>query len=212
MNTCGAKTRDGDPCKNAQMANGRCRMHGGKIPQGIALPQTKDGRYSKHLPTRMLADYEQTIRDPELLDLADSIGLAQAKTNDLLRRVDHGDSDEWRQAILTEWLAFKAANKKKDAAAALVQMNRLDTLIISGADDGPAWDAIRTWEEHNRKLTESEQKRRVSMVELVSTEQVALMVRALTAAVRDHVHDPVALRAIADALARIAPGPVAGTD
>lgn len=27
---CGAKTRDGDPCKNWAMPNGRCRMHGGK--------------------------------------------------------------------------------------------------------------------------------------------------------------------------------------
>lgn len=27
--TCGAKTRSGAPCKSRQMANGRCRMHGG---------------------------------------------------------------------------------------------------------------------------------------------------------------------------------------
>lgn len=27
---CGAKTRAGTPCKNYAMANGRCRMHGGK--------------------------------------------------------------------------------------------------------------------------------------------------------------------------------------
>lgn len=27
---CGAKTRAGKPCQNAAMANGRCRMHGGK--------------------------------------------------------------------------------------------------------------------------------------------------------------------------------------
>lgn len=29
-NKCGAKTRSGGPCRNAAMANGRCRMHGGK--------------------------------------------------------------------------------------------------------------------------------------------------------------------------------------
>lgn len=28
--TCGAKTRSGGKCKSRQMANGRCRMHGGK--------------------------------------------------------------------------------------------------------------------------------------------------------------------------------------
>jgi len=27
---CGAKTRSGTPCKAPAMANGRCRMHGGK--------------------------------------------------------------------------------------------------------------------------------------------------------------------------------------
>lgn len=30
MAHCGAKTRSGLPCKNRAMANGRCRMHGGK--------------------------------------------------------------------------------------------------------------------------------------------------------------------------------------
>lgn len=27
---CGAKTRSGEPCKKAALANGRCRLHGGK--------------------------------------------------------------------------------------------------------------------------------------------------------------------------------------
>ncbi|WP_339158070.1 HGGxSTG domain-containing protein [Paenibacillus sp. FSL W8-0186] len=27
---CGAKTRSGEPCKRAALANGRCRLHGGK--------------------------------------------------------------------------------------------------------------------------------------------------------------------------------------
>ena len=29
---CGAKTRRGTPCQSPAMANGRCRMHGGKLP------------------------------------------------------------------------------------------------------------------------------------------------------------------------------------
>lgn len=34
---CGSKTRKGSPCQSPAMANGRCRMHGGKstgAPQG----------------------------------------------------------------------------------------------------------------------------------------------------------------------------------
>ncbi|WP_305798596.1 HGGxSTG domain-containing protein [Tropicimonas sp. IMCC6043] len=29
---CGAKTRSGSPCRSPAMANGRCRMHGGRSP------------------------------------------------------------------------------------------------------------------------------------------------------------------------------------
>ena len=29
---CGARTRNGTPCRSPAMANGRCRMHGGKSP------------------------------------------------------------------------------------------------------------------------------------------------------------------------------------
>jgi hypothetical protein len=38
---CGAKcrTRNGEPCRNAAMPNGRCRMHGGKSTG----PKTKEG-------------------------------------------------------------------------------------------------------------------------------------------------------------------------
>ena len=44
---CGARTRKGNPCRSPAMANGRCRMHGGKSPgaprgNGNAL---KHGRY-----------------------------------------------------------------------------------------------------------------------------------------------------------------------
>ena len=51
---CGAKTRQGCPCKSPAMKNGRCRMHGGastgpRTPEGrarIAAARTKHGRYS----------------------------------------------------------------------------------------------------------------------------------------------------------------------
>src|SRR4051812_14637217 len=54
---CGAKarTRDGAPCRNAAMKNGRCRMHGGmstgpRTPEGrerIRRANTRHGRYSQ---------------------------------------------------------------------------------------------------------------------------------------------------------------------
>lgn len=52
---CGARTRKGTSCANRGMANGRCRMHGGKSTgprtmegrERIARARRKHGRYSK---------------------------------------------------------------------------------------------------------------------------------------------------------------------
>jgi hypothetical protein len=51
---CGAKRRDGEPCRGAAMPNGRCRMHGGpstgpRTVEGLARSSRagwKHGYYS----------------------------------------------------------------------------------------------------------------------------------------------------------------------
>jgi hypothetical protein len=55
---CGAKTRKGTPCMGPAMANGRCRMHGGKstgprTPEGLErcrMANWKHGLYSSTSP------------------------------------------------------------------------------------------------------------------------------------------------------------------
>ncbi|WP_109565860.1 HGGxSTG domain-containing protein [Jannaschia seohaensis] len=45
---CGARTRNGGPCRSPAMPNGRCRMHGGKSP-GAPIGNNnarKHGRYT----------------------------------------------------------------------------------------------------------------------------------------------------------------------
>lgn len=44
---CGAKTRNGHPCRAAAMRNGRCRMHGGLSLRGIESPRYRHGLYTK---------------------------------------------------------------------------------------------------------------------------------------------------------------------
>lgn len=59
-NYCGAKTRSGEPCKNRAMANGRCRMHGGKStgapPEKMKKNKNsnKHGLFAKYLPEETL--------------------------------------------------------------------------------------------------------------------------------------------------------------
>lgn len=63
MRRCGAKTRDGDPCKNwGILPSGRCRMHGGKSRGGMASPALTHGWYSTYFPYTF---YRQQMRAHE---------------------------------------------------------------------------------------------------------------------------------------------------
>lgn len=67
---CGAKTRQGTPCKAPAMANGRCRMHGGKstgpqTPEGLKRSKKahyKHGFYSAEMIEERLF-IRQLLRD-----------------------------------------------------------------------------------------------------------------------------------------------------
>ncbi len=60
LTKCGAKTRQGTPCRQVAMRNGRCRFHGGKstgpkTPDGRARSRRanwKHGRYSAEAKAR----------------------------------------------------------------------------------------------------------------------------------------------------------------
>src|SRR5690625_7429325 len=67
---CGAKTRAGNPCKNYAMANGRCRMHGGKStgpPKQNSNARTH-GLFAKYLPGETL-EIMNSINDINPLDI-----------------------------------------------------------------------------------------------------------------------------------------------
>jgi hypothetical protein len=62
---CGAKCRNGRTCTQKPMPNGRCRLHGGKTPAGIASPHWRHGRrskYEKHLPKEMRNGYLAALK------------------------------------------------------------------------------------------------------------------------------------------------------
>ena len=56
---CGAKTRDGYPCKNWAMPNGRCRMHGGKSTGPRPENRGKSGLRHGASIKRLLNDEER---------------------------------------------------------------------------------------------------------------------------------------------------------
>ena len=66
---CGAKTkRTGEPCPQPAMANGRCRMHGGKTPSGKASVHYKHGYYTKEamIQRKMLRELLRLLKQESL--------------------------------------------------------------------------------------------------------------------------------------------------
>lgn len=199
---CGAKTRAGGECKNWAMPNGRCRMHGGKTPKGIASPHWKTGRYAKYLPSNLLDRYQREANDPELLALDDEIALARSRLSALLERIesmpDAGAS--WRD-LRKMFARFERAQRevqtleegrererKVTEAAEALEMVRM--IIRRGVAEWAAWGEIIDLTDQVRRLTASEQKRRIDGEHILHIQDVLSLFDYTVNLINEIVSDP----------------------
>jgi hypothetical protein len=174
-----------------------CYYHGGKTPQGPALPQFKTGRYSKCLPARLLAGYRAAERDPELTQLRSDIALVDARMMDLLSRVDTGEAGAvWRQAKAA-LRRFHLAQARQDPDKMHEHLYTLQGLTERGAGDYAAWQEIGAQMELRRRLCESEHKRMVLLQQYISTERAMVLLELVVDIVKRHIPDRQTLSAIA---------------
>lgn len=199
---CGAKTRDGTPCENAPMPNGRCRMHGGATPVALALPQTKSGRYSKYLPQRLLGRYFESLDDQQILHLREEVALLDARLVDLLARVEGGESGKAWGRLAEAWTELSTARVVGDRKRMQEAWAELGLVIEAGNTDYAAWQEIQSVIEQRRRLSESERKREIEQQQSVRLDQAMLVVSALITSVKSHA-DPTAFAAISNDFARI---------
>jgi len=193
---CAAKAKQsGEQCKrHAVVGREVCAIHGGKSLASVASPTFKTGRHSKYLPARLQERYAASIADSELLALREDIALLDARLGELLERVDTGGSGQRWSQLTVAWFAFKTATDPIEVIKARLLV---DTIIDDAATDYAAWGEVHNILEQRRKLSESEQKRLVTMQQMVTAEQAMLFVAAIQDAVRRHVTDRRVLSAIA---------------
>jgi hypothetical protein len=180
-----------------------CRVHGGKTPRGILSANTKHGRYSKDLPTRLAARFKDAIDDPELGTLKSEIALLDTRIGEMLSSVDTEQyGDIWKQTH-DGFHRLKAAINSKDGNMMASALNDMDAAIKRGYSDMSTWDSIIKVIEQRRKLTDSERKRLVDLQQMITAEQSMLLVGTLMRAVKEHVTDKRALSAIANEIRAI---------
>lgn len=101
---CGAKTRNGNLCKNAPMDNGRCRMHGGASLKGIESPVYNHGRYSKYAPDSLQKKITE-LEGYNLLGLADELQAQRALISEYIGRYKNGvPISEQSMGTIISWL------------------------------------------------------------------------------------------------------------
>lgn len=205
MAQCKAKSkRSGERCRRAAMIGKEvCMMHGGKTPRGTNNPNFKHGRYSKAIPDRLAARYNEAQNDSQLLELREDIALIDARISDLLVRVDTGESGAaWRRAAEAVQ-AFKTAQVAGKVPEMHKHLAVLTDTIEGGNGDSEAWAEVYAMLETRRKLVESERKRLVEMQQYISTERAMALIAAITDTVKRHVHDRTALLAISQDIMQI---------
>lgn len=198
MALCGAKAKStGEPCQQPAGPNGRCRYHGGKSLKGAAHPNLKTGRWSKDVPTRIAARLEEALNDPDLLSLNDEIRLNDARIGELVAALDTGETGRIWKALRRQVALLQLANREKDLAAAGAAISEIVRLTEAGDAEQEVWRSLDRAFDTRRRLVESERKRLVEMNQVISTEQAFLLVARVLGAVKQHVTDPIAYRAIA---------------
>lgn len=200
---CGAKKRDGSACQAFPMANGRCRLHGGKSPAGLASPSFQTGKYSKYLPTRLAARYQEAQADTKLLELSQEIALLDARLTELIARLSNNESGKAWLVTSAAFGDLETAMRSGDSRKTVEALVEMRAAIALGRTDTLTWAEVQETIEQRRRLVETERKHLAQMEQLVTVNEMMLLAAALLSSVKAHVTDRNALSAISLDFARL---------
>jgi hypothetical protein len=178
-------------------------MHGGTTPRGIASPHFKTGRYSRYLPPRLAERFSESLADPDLLNLNREIALVDSRMEDLLKRVDSGESGRIWDALRTLNRDLRDAQRRRDSVMVAETMEEISKTISAGNADYAAWGEIASLVNQRRGLVESERRRLLDMQNMVTAEQAMLLIAAVVDSIRRNVNDRHVLAAISDDISRL---------
>jgi hypothetical protein len=212
MAQCTAKsTQSGEQCKRyASAGSDKCHMHGGKSLKGIASPSLKHGRRSKYMPKYLLERYQEALHDPELLSLKSDLALTETRINELLARLDAGDSVARWQAVKETLERLDAAARVPDAKALIIHLNDMNQLVKAGVGDAGLWEELFATQEHKRKLLATQSRVLLDTQQVMTSEQVMLLATAWLDSIRRHINDRDTLALIQQDFIRTTEGDAGG--
>lgn len=190
---CNATAKStGKPCQREAMPNGKCWVHGGNSPKGIASGTFKHGRYSKYVPIGLMDTYNELFADPEALAMNHEIALVDTYITQLIESLGDYSSPELWEQLQAQVIEYKKA--QKDDKGPLLEY--ILEQIEAGASYVSKWDTLHKAVEQRRKLVADERKRRIEMEQFVDVQQAMTVVSGLLESVRENVKDRNVLNSI----------------
>ena len=208
---CGAKTRSGGKCRNfPSEGKARCDLHGGASPQGKASRSFKHGRYSKHLPTRLAARYDDLLADVGLRHLHDEIALITVRLQDVAETLSGDPNSHTWDSLKEHMIALRQidelGNRVSLEGKVCLQRVRPDLFelpiedveqtlriereealesveqfILEGAKEGETWKELLQLIDQRRRLVLVETARRRADRDAVPIEEVMTLVAGFAA-------------------------------
>lgn len=197
---CGAKTRNVDAryngfrvCTNHPMlGKNRCRFHGGKAHTKF-MRTGMAGRYSKDLPSKLLERYQESVKDPKMLELRDEIAVVESRLGELLQRIDTRESGVAWKKLQELYNDLSIALKTKNTSLATSIMNDMGKIINHGAGEEKNWEEVMKAIRSRKSLVESERRRLVEMNQMITAEQAMTLIGFVISTIKTYVKDVEAL-------------------
>jgi len=173
-----------------------CAIHGGKTPRGIASPHLKHGRNSKHLPTRLLSSYLESLNDPQQLELTEAIAVIDSRIAELISKLDIKEARNWYREL--NGLFSQLEQSRGDAVRMAYYINELGRTIREGASEYHRWGELVEMFETRRRQVETQRKMTQDNEQYIKVDRMMVMVSALLDVIRTEVGD----RKVLDAISR----------
>ena len=178
----------GTPCDSPiVMANGKCRVHGGATPGGMASANFKHGGRSKYLPKRMLEKWNEALNDPQLLGLHDAAVTLEMRMRELFASLDERNSSElWDATQKSLGLYEKALRSGKQSQIDEAWHVHKQT-VTDGYNEAQKWREIRAITQEQVVVSKEERNRLKDMGQTMTYQQANVLLANVAAAVHKRI-------------------------
>ena len=181
------------------MPNGRCPLHGGKSLKGPASGTYQGKGFSKYFPSKKLGKiFARSFEDPELTRLRKDLAIVETRLVELIQSLNSEQSGTLWKRLRKKHRELRRS--KPNSAKAAKLLHEIDGVIERGSSDHFIWKEIGQQIELRRRLLDSETKRVLVAHQVMTAEEVRMLIDAVANLIREHVKDRQALQKISEGL------------